>query len=62
MAHDTFNYGSFLWGVAMSRLTIPHSDAIIGAHLDNMIHNKGELDSKDDQKSIKAGYDWNRNR
>jgi RHS repeat-associated protein len=59
MAHDTFNFGNFMWGAGMSKLKIPYIDAVIGGYIDNMYHHGLELDSKDDQRSIKAGYKWN---
>lgn len=40
----------------MNKLTIPYSIAVLCVHLDNMVHHKMQLDSKDDQKSIRAGY------
>jgi len=56
VAHDSFNYGNFLWGAGMNSLTIPYIDAVKGAHFDNMIHHWLQPDSRDDQISILSGY------
>ena len=56
IAHNGYNYGNFLWGAAMKALGISPGLAKFGAHLDS-IKNNGEFDSKDDQYSIKTGYE-----
>lgn len=39
VALNLFNYGNFLWGAGMNSLTIPYNHAVVGAHVNNMIHN-----------------------
>jgi len=55
MAHDKFNFGNFLWGMALGRLEIPKWLAWMGAHGDCFVHT-GKFDSRDDQRSIWFGY------
>ncbi|MBO7623694.1 MAG: hypothetical protein J6S82_00095 [Bacteroidales bacterium] len=55
MAHDMYNFGNFLWGMAMGRLEIPKWLAWFGAHGDCFMHT-GKFDSRDDQRSIWFGY------
>lgn len=60
-AHNTYNFGNFLWGAGASALGIPYPIAKLGAHLHNYFsdpNSKRHLDSKDDQLSIKLGYLW----
>ncbi len=61
VAHNTYNFGNFLWGAGASTLGIPYPIAKLGAHFNNYFfdpNSKGHLDSKDDQLSIKLGYLW----
>lgn len=61
IAHNSYNFGNFLWGAGMNSLGINLEDAVIGAHYNNYFHDdksRGELDSRDDQFSIKCGYKW----
>ena len=56
VAHDKFNFGNYLWGIAIHKLGISYPIGVLGAHIDNMIHHWGALDSNDDQYSIRLGY------
>lgn len=56
-AHNDFNYGNFLWGAGMKTLGFSKLTARIGAHVNSVMTGDG-LDSKDDQKSIKIGIEW----
>ena len=60
VAHDNYNFGNFLWGVAAREMGVPLSVALIGSHLNNFFlsPDRGHFDSKDDQFSITAGYHW----
>ena len=61
VAHNAYNFGNFLWGGAMKCLDINFTIAVIGAHGHNYYfdpYSKGNLDSPDDQFSIKCGYMW----
>jgi len=61
VAHNGYNFGNFLWGAGANALGVPMSLARFGAHLNNFFNDpkyKGHLDSKDDQYSIKAGFNW----
>ena len=60
VAHDNYNFGNFLWGVAARELGVPLSVALTGSHLNNFFlsPDRGHFDSKDDQFSITAGYHW----
>ena len=65
VAHNTYNFGNFLWGAGMAALGIPYPIAKLGAHLNNFFFDtdsKWHLDSKDDQFSIKLGYQWRQER
>ena len=55
MAHDKFNFGNFLWGMAMGRMGMPKCLAWMGSQGDCIIHT-GWFDSRDDQRSIWFGY------
>ena len=59
VAHNGYNFGNFLWGAGASALKIPLIEAIIGSNY-YAIKRHGELDSRDDQYSIKIGYHWHR--
>ena len=43
----------------MNILNIPLNISILGAHIDNMIHHWGQLDSSADQRAINNGYKSN---
>lgn len=61
VAHNGYNFGNFLWGAGEDALGVPMSLARFGAHLNNFFNDpkyKGHLDSKDDQYSIKVGFNW----
>ncbi len=60
-AHNDHNFGNFLWGAGMNCLGIPESIAKTGGHWDCLL-NEIQLDSKDDQRSIGLGYEWNYSR
>jgi hypothetical protein len=59
VAHNNYNFGNFLWGAGASKLGLPLIIARIGAHWNSLRdkHYK-QLDSSDDQFSIKLGYEW----
>ena len=57
LAHDSFNFGNFLWGAAMGRMRIPPLLVLCGSNLDAKA-NTGKWDSLDDQRSIWAGYKY----
>jgi RHS repeat-associated protein len=62
-AHNNKNFGNFLWGAGASRLGFSEGVAKMGAHYNNYFKDpvhKGTMDSKDDQKSIHLGYEWNK--
>ncbi|MBR5715521.1 MAG: hypothetical protein IKX59_02980, partial [Bacteroidales bacterium] len=56
IAHDSFNFGNYLWGAGMRRLGIPLSVSLIGGNIDSLKHNNLQFDSIDDMKSISLGY------
>ena len=56
-AHNSMNYGNFLWGAGMKSLGISGITARIGAHVNSIMTGDG-IDTKDDQKSIKLGIEW----
>ena len=61
-AHNTYNFGNFLWGAGADALGIPYFMVKIGSNINNYLndpYSKGQLDSKDDQLSIKLGFQWN---
>lgn len=61
VAHNSYNFGNFLWGAGMNELGFNFGDAVIAAHWNNYYHDpisRGQLDSPDDQYSIKCGYKW----
>jgi len=58
-AHNDHNFGNFLWAAGMKALGFSETTAKVGAHI-FAIGKHGELDSKDDQLSIKLGYEWKR--
>ena len=69
VAHNNYNFGNFLCGAAASALGVPEKLAKAGAHVNNIfndVNNQGkpmeerQLDSADDQKSIGAGFNWQR--
>ena len=45
----------------MQQLGIPYNIAVFGAHIDCLLHT-GQKDSKDDQLSIKLGYQYGGNK
>lgn len=58
VAHNIYNFGNFLWGAAAHGVGVPLLIARIGAHIHNLYHRHGRLDSSDDQFSIGCGYHW----
>lgn len=63
-AHDSSNFGNFLWGRAMASMGIYYPEAVIGSHFHNLFYSivnthTIEFDSLDDQKSILMGYYYN---
>lgn len=59
IVYNNFDFGNYLWGKSMNRLNIPLNISILGAHIDNMIHHWGQLDSSADQRAINNGYKSN---
>ena len=60
-AHNTYNFGNFLWGAGTAALGIPYIAVYFGSNLNNFINDptsKWHFDSKDDQLSIKLGFLW----
>ena len=61
VVHNGYNFGNFLWGASADALGVPHWLASLGAHANNFFNDpnfKWHLDSKDDQHSIRIGYNW----
>lgn len=56
-AHNDHNFGNFLWGAGMNALGFREYTARLGAHI-FALKKEGELDSSDDQLSIKLGFEW----
>ena len=59
IVYNNFDFGNYLWGKSMNILNIPLNISILGAHIDNMIHHWGQLDSSTDQRAINNGYKSN---
>lgn len=62
-AHNTFNFGNFLWGATGKTLGFPKTMLKMGAHFNNAVnsHRVGSrslLDSTDDQFSIDRGVNY----
>ena len=60
VAHNSYNYGNFLWGAGMNALGFYELTAKAGAHWNNFFNDKEpfKLDSDDDQNSIHLGFKW----
>ena len=61
VAYNHFNYGNFLWGASARELSVPLWMARLGSHINNFFltpDSRFQLDSPDDQFSIKAGFHW----
>lgn len=63
LAHNHFNFGNFLWGTAGSTLGFSSATLSAAAQYNSVMNSStngypGQLDSADDQKSIKAGVDY----
>ena len=61
VAHNRFNYGNFLFGVAGNALGYSLEELQLGAHYNSLFNSEyngyaPQLDSRDDQRSIKLGY------
>ncbi|KWW27085.1 MAG: RHS repeat-associated core domain-containing protein, partial [bacterium P3] len=61
VAHNPDNFGNFLFGAAGNALGIPLVALKLGAHWNSIVNSKEngykrQLDSKDDQFSIKCGF------
>ena len=56
VAHDSWNFGNFLWGAAMASMNISPILVFLGSNADNFIHHFPHFDSADDQNSIWMGY------
>ena len=58
VAHNSYNYGNFLWGAGMNALGFYELTAKAGAHWNNFFNDKEpfKLDSDDDQNSIHLGF------
>ena len=61
VAHNNYNFGNFLWGAGAQKLGFSLPVARTGAHINSLKdkHYK-QLDSKDEQNSIKLGYKWSK--
>ena len=62
-AHNTFNFGNFLWGATGRAAGYPTKVLQAGAHINSLINSKendyeSQLDSPDDQLSIKRGANY----
>ena len=60
-AHNLMNFGNYLWGATGQVAGFGLGDLKIGAHVNSLLNPrsngyKPQLDSKDDQRSIKQGY------
>ncbi len=63
-AYNDYDYGNFLWGVAGGKLGFKLGDLQIGSNLNNAVNGRsdnpglktGILDSTEDQRAIKNGY------
>ena len=61
VAHNTYNFGNFLWGAGTAALDIPYPAVKIGSNLNNFFndpYSRWHFDAKDDQLSIKLGFQW----
>ena len=61
VAYNHYNYGNFLWGASARKMRVPLWMTRLGAHVNNFFlspDSRFQLDSPDDQFSIKAGYYW----
>ena len=61
IAHNAYNFGNFLWGAGASALGVPYLAIWLGSNLNNFFndpHSRWHFDSKDDQLSIKLGFQW----
>ncbi|MCB8999524.1 MAG: hypothetical protein H6540_05585 [Bacteroidales bacterium] len=60
VAHNEYNYGNFLWGASMKGLGFNRATARFGAHVNNFVSGSHRFrpDSRDDQRSIKLGYEY----
>lgn len=61
VAHNSYNFGNFLWGAGMNELGFNLGDAVMAVHGNNYYndpYSKGQLDFPDDQFPIKCGYKW----
>lgn len=70
VSHNYKNFGNFLWGASANALKVSLPDALLGAHVNNFftdVENIGKkwsqrsFDSKDDQYSIRLGWNWMNN-
>jgi hypothetical protein len=70
LAHNSSNFGNFMWGASAKALDVGILTALSGAHINNYLndkHNRGkpwydrDFDTKDDQFSITLGYLWQSN-
>ena len=63
LVHNRFNYGNYLWGASAHELGVPIPLVIIGTHVQNFFGSRlsrWHLDSRDDVRSIRAGFYWGR--
>lgn len=69
VAHNNYNFGNFLWGVSVSMLGLSEFAGRVVAHLNNFLNDSNnqnkplylrKFDSKDDQRSIKLCFKWNK--
>jgi len=62
-AYNTFNFGNFLWGATGRANGYPLDTLQVGAHFNSLVNPRTngylpQLDSNDDQFSIKRGHDY----
>lgn len=63
VAHNWYNFGNFLFGAAGAALGLTLSELLAGAHYNSLINSDAngypaQLDSTDDQFSIKCGHQY----
>lgn len=63
LAHNHYNFGNFLWGAAGSAMGFSSATLSAAAHANSVINSdtngySPQFDSKDDQRSIKAGTEY----
>lgn len=59
-AHNFMNFGNYLWGATGNTVGFDYAGLLTGAHINSVVNSRrnlypSQLDSKDDQRSIKKG-------